>query len=230
MPIPWALISAGASLAGSLFSKNKAVSDVAGKVGQIADIGDKVTGIPTPSDPLSASQQGIDLRSFMDQAYPGTTPWERLGGNTGNFGSVTGADIQAKMHERLQSRELRNAREIAEGNNVASILAAASPQGAMAAQALVDKYHGVREGPEYATHVGLEAERQPAAKKKLAGEAERADVFGQAARGAKDLIGKAGSAAGTFVGKHIDPAIARARKGYAFLHNMNRRPSRFGEK
>ena len=34
----------------------------------------------------SAGEQGTDYRNFMNEAYPGTTPWERLGA-TGPYGS-----------------------------------------------------------------------------------------------------------------------------------------------
>ena len=95
-------------------------------------LGDKIFGIPKPKSGTELGQSHLD---FMNTAFPGTNPWERLG-----VGNVTGpvaiADQQTKnqrdlvdkqtstqtgiatrqldMQEKLKEKELENQKDIAE--------------------------------------------------------------------------------------------------------------------
>lgn len=71
-----------------------------------------IQGIPMPWD-KTASQQGKDMRSMMENAFPGTSVWDRLGaGGAGTAQSITGQQ-QIKTQERLQRNELRSKERIA---------------------------------------------------------------------------------------------------------------------
>lgn len=244
--IPALLASAFGGIAGKLLDRG---SD---KVA--SQVGDKVFGVPTPEVGPDASRQGVDLRDFMDSAYPGTTPWERLGGSGGSsYGAVESADIGARLQERLQSRELRNRSEIAEGNNTATVAAAASPLGAQAVRNVLDVMHGIGpRGRGYDTHTRQQRELMPSQKRKLRGEADRSDIVGKAAGGIGRTFAAAGRGAGRFSHRASEslkgardrlsgplPRVARIAGDFVgrnegkvrdFLHNRGKRPSRFGIK
>jgi len=91
---------------------------------------DKVAGIPTPKD-YDPKVSGTNARSFMDEAYPGTTPWERLG--VSNSGSATEVQRdQSKNQARMQDKELANSRSITNSNNRASVIASTAGLGPQA--------------------------------------------------------------------------------------------------
>jgi len=106
----------------------------------VDQVADKVTGVPTPPDPLQMGigSSGVDYREFMDNAFPGTTPWERLGANT-PYGSIGSADLAAKNQLKLQYKDLEVRERLANQANLASVIASASPGGAIAVDAAVSK-------------------------------------------------------------------------------------------
>ena len=82
-------------------------------IGQKAeDFSGKVLGIPSP---------GKQARNFMDDAYPGTNPWERLGAQGGAQGVAAQGQrserqMQSKLisHQKnLQRQELQTRRDVA---------------------------------------------------------------------------------------------------------------------
>jgi len=111
--------------------------------GGVADelISRKVKGVPTPGVASGGSENGLDYRSFLDQAFPGTTPWERLGAST-PAGAVSAASMNTQNEVKMQLRELDNRKELAEMNNRASIISAASPMGVKAVKSALDSYSG----------------------------------------------------------------------------------------
>jgi len=115
----------------------------------LANRGGKVEGIPTPD----GASQGIQQREYMDSAYPGTTPWERLGvGQAGQ--SVASSAISAQSQQALQKREMINQnvmqmRELAarQSINAAQLRTQAmgygSIGGTQGAKAMLDLHDGV---------------------------------------------------------------------------------------
>jgi len=63
-------------------------------------VGDKIFGLPKPK---VGEEGGIQQRDFMDAAFPGTTPWERLGGNSA-ANAASGVET-GKQQERAQSKQ-----------------------------------------------------------------------------------------------------------------------------
>lgn len=133
----------------------------------------KVAGVPTPLDPIT---QGTNYRNFMDQAYPGTTPWERLGASSPGYGSISSADINAKNQLRLQEKELGVRERIAEKTNLASIVASSSIHGAQTLDSAVSKYMtgGLAPATPAPSPNTRAEELQPDAKRKLQAEADEA--------------------------------------------------------
>lgn len=114
----------------------------------------KVPGIPTPT---SGSESGLDYRGFMDEAFPGTTPWERLGASTGGQPAAT---LTAGSAQSMQNREFQQQKKITEMNNRASIIGSSSLGGAEEAQSKLMSYmFGV--GSPYDTQVKQQREILP---------------------------------------------------------------------
>lgn len=85
-------------------------------------VGDKAYG--KDEEELSPEEQGrrlgVTQRSFMDAAYPGTNPWERLG--TGQGGSAGSVAIKAqRTQERINRRTLSNNLQIADKQALAQV-------------------------------------------------------------------------------------------------------------
>ena len=136
----WAsLIGSGAQLVGKLFGGKKDVASAAGNVGAIADFAGKIPGVPTPLGAMSGAEAGGWQKDYMDNAYPGTTPWERLGA-PGAAGSAVTADTAAKTEQTMQKRELAVRERIANNSNLAQIIAATSPMGAIVTDSAVQKF------------------------------------------------------------------------------------------
>lgn len=86
----------------------------------VADVG-KVFGIPTPGggsggvqntsiSEQSPEQQGLDLRTRLDSAYPELNPWEKAGqsGSSASIGSATiGAATNLEMQEKQLAQQQR---------------------------------------------------------------------------------------------------------------------------
>jgi len=101
----------------------------------------KVMGVPTPADPMQTGlgDSGVEYREFMDNAFPGTTPWERLGANT-PAGALGSADVAAKNQLKLQYKDLEVRERLADKSNIASIISSMGPQGAFALDNAIAKY------------------------------------------------------------------------------------------
>ena len=126
---------------------------VAGAVGSAIP---EITGI--------ASTPGEKAKKFMSAAYPGTTPWERLGANAG--GAVGSAATSGKIQERMQSKELETRERVADKNARSSLIAAAAPIGRGAVSSSLSAYN--RQGAvDYDTSVKQGRERLPGELKKL---------------------------------------------------------------
>lgn len=63
-------------------------------------IGKKIEGVPTP---MTGQEAGQWQAAFQDAAYPGTTPWERLGQSP-----ATSAAIESQSQQKIASRQQRN--------------------------------------------------------------------------------------------------------------------------
>jgi len=96
----------------------------------------KVTGVPTPGQ-RTGSEIGQDYRGFLDQAYPGTTPWERLGANS-PMGAIQSAENTAKNAFEMQKRDLVNKTTVADQTNRAHIITALGSLSPQAAQQGLD--------------------------------------------------------------------------------------------
>jgi len=90
------MIPAIAGFAGSkIFPDDKASSSFVG------DIGNAVGGaIPL----MNGKEMGRNVAKFNKHAYPGTTPWEQLGGSAG--GAIGSASVTTKAQERMQDKAL----------------------------------------------------------------------------------------------------------------------------
>lgn len=201
LPFLPAIIGAGKAIAGSAIGK-AALGAIGSGVGSA--VANKVTGVPTPGDPMSGAEAGAWQRDFNQNAYPGTTAWEQLG-SSGAAGQG-GVDIAAKNEQKLQARELTSRAIIADMNNRAHILAAVGATSPQAAKSLSDAYSYGGDPKPYDTTVQQHAAALPSQVRKTSGEADRAEVFGKAAKGAESAIASVASKAGTFWGTHVDTA------------------------
>lgn len=180
----------------------KALSGMAGFFGNKAahgvgdamagKISDKIAGIP---DPMSGAEMGAEQMAFQNAAYPGTTPWERLGQGS-IMGQIEGGNIAARNAQKLQNRQLSQQStavdkqtgsnvKIAELNNAASLESARRHAIASAAG----------QGTEVLENVLNAIDRKPIKKvtvpsdKSTWGTAHRVIDYGKAVlSGAKDLF------------------------------------------
>lgn len=103
---------------------------------------DKVMGVPTPSiEDNSGYSGGTNYRDFLDGAFPGTTPVERLGANT-PAGSNYTADSQAKSQQKMQEKELSTRSMISDRSNLAQVIAASANLGPEGLASAVGAYRG----------------------------------------------------------------------------------------
>lgn len=185
-------------------------------------VGDKVFGVPTP-DVKSGQQLGADHRQYLDEAFPGTTPVERLG--TSSPGAqYSGSELTGKMQMRMKSQEMDNQSRIADSSNRAHVISAATPMGARAVQSALMSY-GSGSGPEYDTPVGQGRERLPS-------EVERTSGVGSLTSGRESLFGKterhvasAAQIAGKAWADRVDVPYHKVRD---FVYNSAKRPRRLG--
>lgn len=122
---------------------------------------DKVMGVPTPSGPTSGGEQGQQYSNFMDSAFPGTTPWERLGANS-PMGAVTSAETASKTARDLQRSQLATQERVADGNNRASIISSTAGLGPSASRSALSTYARSDSAPGYDTPVRQGRERTDA--------------------------------------------------------------------
>lgn len=136
------VLSSGFELGKYLFGKGEPDTDkIFAGAGSIFDA---VTGIPSP---VTADQLGLQQRQYMDQAFPGTNAWERLGQSSA-VSPVQVAreqrrtvDKQLDVQSDLKNRELQVAREgqqvqrdVADKQQFSSLVGAMAPYGPKAVQ------------------------------------------------------------------------------------------------
>ena len=123
----------------------------------------KVQGVPTPGSLATGLYQGQQTLDYMNTAFPGTTPWERLGVSSPT-GALAGQLIQTQsqqeiadkqretellMQERelatrtnIQMMDLANRTKIAERNNRVTAMGYGSPMGVEAARSMLEMRDG----------------------------------------------------------------------------------------
>ncbi|MBW6287399.1 hypothetical protein KZ874_34530, partial [Pseudomonas aeruginosa] len=99
---------------------------------------------------ISPAQAGINQKSFNDNAYPGTKPWEQLGGNTASQTPVNVAREQRRTAQKLQKPQLRTSLEIARMNARSAAVSAGSQWGPEAVVKLGD-YAARGKSPKHLT-------------------------------------------------------------------------------
>jgi len=114
---------------------------------------DKVPGVPTPSE------LGKQQAEYFDGAYPGTTPWERLGA-TSNMSGMQNADFTKQTEMKMQSRELQNRSQVARYNARAQVIAALGGVSPIAARSAVDLLES-GSGEDYDTNTRQGRDRMP---------------------------------------------------------------------
>jgi len=140
------LATAGSSLLSSLIKRGtETASD---------SIMNKIEGVPTPPDPMSMGETGAQYNQFLNNAYPGTNSWDRLGASS-PIGSLGAAEISSRSQQIMQEKELQTRERIADKSNIASVVAAASPQGAIGQESAVKTLmgQGLFTGSDYDTTV-----------------------------------------------------------------------------
>jgi len=141
----------------NLFNK-PASQTILGSVGsQLASKGmDKIFGVPTPPTGAEAGQL---QKEFMDAAYPGTNPWERL--HSGGGGQASPASIAASEQRNsrdLQAREFAQQKSLTAMNNRASVISSSAALGPQAMQSALGALKGDSPG-DYDTQISLAKQR-----------------------------------------------------------------------
>ena len=116
----WALDQAGSHFRGSN-SYQKAGSGRqsfydAGMRGLGQSAGSAWSSFNTPgAAPITdPTQAGRDRSAYMNAAFPGTNPWEQLGGNTGSYNNDAGGQGKVfRQEDKLQGKKLGTDKEIA---------------------------------------------------------------------------------------------------------------------
>lgn len=135
IPLLTSLLTAGATTAANKFSQSAT---------------DKVMGIPSPKDPKTGGALGADMKAYQDKAFPGTNPWERLGGSGYPGAGVESGKQQAKSQARLQDKDLASKERIAQVQARAHVQGAAITTGPGAVKSALATQSGVP-GADYAT-------------------------------------------------------------------------------
>jgi len=91
----------------------------------------KVNGIPTPNTPSGAAQ-GAQSLDYFNTAFPGTTPWERLGSQS-PMGAIASSAITSRAQMDMQQREIVSRAIQAERANEALAFGHGSPMGVKSA-------------------------------------------------------------------------------------------------
>lgn len=108
-----------------------------------------ITGIPMPWQ-KSMGQRGKELADFMNNAYPGTNPWEQLGAGGGGAGSVSVQESQEKHQKTMQRAELATREKVAKIQANASTTSAAIAHGPKAVSG-VDQFNRTGQVGPYET-------------------------------------------------------------------------------
>lgn len=148
----------------------------------------KVPQIPTPDPKYYGKEQGVDMKNYMDQAFPGTTPWERLGiGSPPSIaieGMKQGSAIKMKQQE-LANNRLLNRNVLAmekyktDKNALVQALGFGSPYGVRGMKAMVNALKG-RETNDYTTQIRIMERRLREELKNM--KVERVEILTRAAR------------------------------------------------
>ena len=120
---------------------------------------DKAAWDATGLDQVSAGARGKESKSYMDAAFPGTNPWERLkgsGGSTGGAGLET--RNQFRVQEKLQNAQLSSQQKIAERNNKSQIISSLGQVSPKALTAGLSAYGGKQPG-SYGTQTQISQEK-----------------------------------------------------------------------
>lgn len=181
----------------------------------------KVKGVPTPD----GAEVGRNAEQFFDAAYPGTSPWERLGA-TGSISSGGGvAEMETKVKQDMQQRDLDNQREVNDSTNRAHIIGALGSIGPNAVDGGLTAYSrsGVGGTPAYDSFTQQGRDKTPAEIAHLKGKGTvqggPESLLGIADKSIRDFGGWMGTSAGDFTGKHIDPILARVSRGAGYIAN-----------
>lgn len=220
MPFPFLpfLASAGSALLGKV---SGGLVDKA--TGAIVD---KVAGVPTPAQPKSGRERGMDDADYMDAVYPGTTPWERLGAPSAGGAGVASAEASGKIQKDLQSRELDNRREIADMNNRATIISSLGSVSPMASKSGLDQLLYGPGGP-YVTKTGLESKLLSFQQRELAARTKGEEGLAKE-RGLRGDISEGIKAVGWPVAEAAKFAGSKYADFENWLLNRGSKPRRFG--
>lgn len=123
------LSSAASSLSSKLVGKG------------VDSIVDKVTGVPTPEG-ASGIDAGNFHKDYLDTAFPGTTPWERLG-TSSPVGAIQSADTAAASAQRMQREELKSRQSVADSTNKANLIGHALQGGPDMVDAALGAYYSM---------------------------------------------------------------------------------------
>lgn len=214
---------------------------------------DKVPGVPSP-ETRNGADMGADYKNFLDQSYPGTSAWERLGANS-PMGAISAAETSAKNAFHMQDRELANRSNIADSTNRAHVIGSSVGLGPEAMQSAASMYD---RGPvmPYDTQTRQGRDRLPSEvsrnrsgsyRDRSAGALDSARVpfEREHSRSAKSIIGtdifskRLGSISGAFsdVAHSFSPfgafgkssmGVGTGRQIFDRIYNRGSRPRRFG--
>ena len=136
-----ALLSAGLQAGSSFLGKKLGTAVGSPETGALAgDVMQKIAGIPMPGQ--TGKELGRDAKAFYDEAFPGTNPWERLGGSGYPGGNVTTGREQQRTAERMQQKELATRERIADKQATAQTQSAAIAHGGKAVADVTDYRRG----------------------------------------------------------------------------------------
>lgn len=188
---------------GSLF-KSSIGAFMGGAEGAMGDFGNRVTGdlLGAPN----ARSRGKDAEDYMNNAFPGTTPWERLGaGGAGTAGAGATTSVNKAMisNQRfMQSKDLANKLKIANIQAGASVKSSLAPYG-IKAQA----------GLPYQTSVGIQERKVPHEIREMQARTRKADWESVAISKSEKWINRLSTAK-----YHLDSmGVEKARSGTDLL-------------
>lgn len=99
-------LSAGANIYGTIRNASKNVS-VAGMGEAMSSIGGQLANVQDAfEDPIDkAKEEGRAQRAYLDEAFPGTNPWERTGASAGGVTAAV-SERQRKQDLKIQEKAL----------------------------------------------------------------------------------------------------------------------------
>jgi len=210
----------------------------------------KVTGVPTPQQ-RTGQEIGQDYKGFLDEAYPGTTPWEQLGANS-PMGAIESGENQVKHQVKMQERELlnrsalqqldlENKSAVADQTNRAHIitsLGTVSPKAAQQGLKILNNSNQQldpwdTQTQQHGKHLPSQIKKTEEEAKKIGAQVPRENILGLASQGFNKLVDNAGSLLGTGAAKFDEiSANMRAqiqRDAENKVYNRNKKPERFNK-